>query len=326
MKSPLIFVPSRYTEAEWHLPPILYAGYVGWKLIRRGRVIRESPMQPNLVVNAGLNALGAGSAFAAGMFAQAGTGSNAPANTDTALQAAAGTKVSQGTVTSGYEPVGGAGGAQDYCWRRIIFTFLEANANGNLTEFGAFDGSGGPMWARQLFKDVGGTPTTIIKTSVDQLQVTYEYRSYPPLADVNLVAFAISGDAITSDITVRACGVNSNWNSTIFTGPQTGGANAWEDNSLVARTATKPFAGGFANNIAASSTAFSTYISGNFFVDETSKWDPPVANWPTGIGSFGLYGYTSTIFAYQAALVTKIPKTAVKRTTLIFRRSWNRWP
>lgn len=325
MKHPLIWVPRHDPEMEFHLPPVRGTGFMSWKQIRRGKVMRESPMQPNLVTNSGLNALGNGSQFASGMFGQCGTGSNAPAVGDTALQAAAGTKVSQGTITTGYEPVGGAGGAQDYHWRRVIFTFLEANANGNLTEFGTFDGSGGPMWARQLFKDVGGTPTTIIKTNVDQLQVTYEYRVYPPLADAVLPAFAISGDAITSDITIRP--QVPYWSSAIFNGVYTGSGLAWEDNSLVARTSTKPYTGTFANNAGPSSDTYSTYVNGNFFVDETLKWDPPVANWATGIGSFGLYGYGGTgIFLYVAALVTKIPKTSVKRTTLICRRSWSRWP
>lgn len=325
MKSPLIFVPSRSPEYEFHLPPVLGTGYMSWKLLRGGKVIRSSPLQPNLLVNTGLDRL-VTSSFASGMYAACGTGSNAPLATDAALQAQVGTRVFQSSPATGYVAIGGAI-VQDYQWRTLIFTFLEANANGNLTEFGTFDGAAGPMFSRQLFKDIGGVPTTIIKTNQDQLQVTYEYRAYPPLVDVNLPAFAISGDAITSDITIRPMGVSTTWANAIFEGVVKAFATAWEDNSLVARTSVKPqgVSGTFHDQLS-TSNVFSTYVNGNFFIDETIKWEPGFANWATGIGGFGLYGYGGALFLYQAALTTKIPKTSVKRTTVIIRRQWGRFP
>lgn len=320
MRHPLIYIPTPGSEMEFHLPSIRFAGYVGWKLIRHGKVIRESPMQPNLLTNAGFNYLGAGNGYASGMYAGVGTGSTAPAATDIALVAeVATTRPFQGTTSSGYVAIGGAV-TQDYHWRRIIFTFLETQGNGNLTEFGTFSG---PMLARQLLKDVGGIPTTIIKTSADQLQVTYEYRCYPPLNDTVLNAFAISGDAITSNITIRAQNASSTWFNPLADSPSAfGGGSVHEDSTLTVRTSSSAST----PNASASSQVFSVYTNGNFYIDETIKYEPGVANFPTGIGLLKLYVYSGGNSLYQASLATKIPKTSVKRTTIVIRRSWARFP
>jgi hypothetical protein len=322
MRHPLIYIPTPGVEMEYHLPPVKLAGYVGWKLIRGGKVIRESPMQKNMLLNDGFDGLGAGSGYASGMSGAVGTGSNAPLATDLALQAevVAGGRRFQGATSTGYIAIGGAV-TQDYWWRKIIFTFLETQANGNLTEFGTF--AGGRMLARQLFKDVGGTPTTIIKTNVDQLEVTYEYRCYPPIVDQVLVAFAITGDAITSDITIRPQAVSSSrWLQPLIDAPNAfGSSGAHEDSTIAARTsesASAPSSG-------PSSNTFSAYVNGNFWQDETIKFEPGVANWGTGIGLLKLYGYSGGSL-YQASLATKIPKTNVKRTTVVIRRSWARFP
>jgi hypothetical protein len=323
MRHPLIYIPTLGTEMEYHLPPVRMAGYVGWKLIRAGKVIRESPMQKNLLTNMGFDALGAGDSYASGMAAAVGTGSNAPAATDTTLQSevVTGGRRAQGSTSSGYVPIGGAV-TQDYHWRKILFTFLETQANGNLTEFGTFKNGGGTMYARQLFKDVGGTPTTIIKTNVDQLEVTYEYRCYPPIVDVVLAAFAISGDAITSNITIRPQMAGSSWFGPLADAPNSsGGSTVYEDSTIAARTsqsAASPSSG-------SSSSVFSSYVNGNFYQDETIKFEPGVANFTTGLGLFKLFSYSAG-YLYQASLATKIPKTNVKRTTIVIRRSWARFP
>lgn len=322
MRHPLIYIPTPGVEMEYHLPPVRVAGYVGWKLIRGGKVIRESPLQKNMLLNDGFNGLGTNStSYASGMSAAVGTGSNAPAATDTGLQAevVTGGRRFQGATSSGYVAIGGAV-TQDYHWRKVIFTFIETQGNGNLTEFGTFNG--GFMLARQLFKDVGGTPTTIIKTNVDQLEITYEYRCYPPIVDVVLPAFAISGDAITSDITIRTQSASSIWIMPLVDSPVAfGGAGAHEDSTLAARTS----ASASSPNAGSSSSAFAAYTNGNFYRDETIKFEPAVANFTTGIGLLKLYAYNGGSL-YQASFATKIPKTNVKRTTIVIRRSWARFP
>ena len=322
MRHPLIYIPTPGVEMEFHLPPVGLAGYVGWKLIRGGRVIRESPLHKNMLVNSSFDYLGNGNGYASGMYAAVGTGSNAPLATDIALQAevVTGGRRFQGATSTGYVAIGGAI-TQDYWWRRIIFTFLETQANGNLTEFGIF--SGGYMLSRQLLKDVGGTPTTIIKTNVDQLEITYEYRCYPPIVDQVLAAFAISGDAITSNITIRPQSAStSRWLQPLIDPPTTfSSSGAHEDSTIAARTsesASTP-------NSGASSSTFSAYVNGNFWIDETNKYEPAVANFASGIGLLKLYGYNGGCL-YQASLATKIPKTSVKRTTIVLRRSWARFP
>lgn len=320
MRSPLIFVPRKESIAEFHMPPMRLAGYVGWRLIRDGRVIRESPLQKNLLTNAGFDYLGNGDTYGGGMFAASGTGSNAPAAGDTGLQAevTAGGRRFQGSTSSGYVPIAGMV-TQDYQWRRIVFTFTETQANGNLTEFGTFS-SGGTLLARQLYKDVGGTPTTIVKTNIDQLEITYEYRSFPPISDATLTAFAISGDSITSDITIRPANTSSVWLSPIVDSPLQGGARAYESSTLTART-TAPSG----TNEANSGGSFAAYTNGHYYIDETITWEPANAVFTTGIGLIQLYKYSSN-YLYQASFATQIPKTNVKRLTVVIRRSWARFP
>lgn len=322
MRHPLIFIPKRATEIDVYMRPIGLAGYVSWRLLRKGKIVRESPRQSNMLVDSGLDALGADHSFASGMYAQCGTGSTVPTSTDTALQSAEGTKVFQGTVTDGFQAIVVAGD-QDYAWRKIIFTFGESNANGNLTEFGTFQGSSGAMFSRQLFKDVGGTPTTIIKTDEDQLEVTYEYRAFPTLDDVTS-SINVSGDNQDIDVTIRAYNVDSSSLFMLKEAPVpdniTGKALAYEDNTLMARDASKTGSG-----TNSSTPTYAAYIDGTFYIDETLKWEPSVANFATGIGYFLLYVMKGTNPLYQASLSAQILKTNVKRLTLNVRRSWGRY-
>lgn len=327
-RGPHIWIRDPWPEAELFLPAVKYEGFVSWKLVRRGRVIRESGPQKNLIVNKGLdllftNNLGNSTAAACG------TGSTAPAITDIDIVAQVGTAVNRASWVGAYTAIGG-GVTEDFWEQTTTFTFLEANANGNLTEFGVWYDtfqSSSQFFARQLFKDSGGTPTTVVKTTSDQLIVTYTIRSFPPVSDSTQLGFAISGDATTTDITLRVEGANDSdrWGKMPLVvglgGSGDHNARAVEDSALVARTSTKSGAVGFA-----SSHTLSTYVGGDFFRDNTTIWQPATGNYASGIGFFELGNSDGGInhCLFQASLTTKVAKTNIKRCTIAFRYSIDR--
>jgi hypothetical protein len=307
-------------------------GMEGWfkvellrKLPNGGEIIvRELPWQKNIITDVGLNevAVGAAQLSVAGNplhYIAVGTGSTTPASTDTALVAETGVRtLNNGSIADSF--LWGASNA--YYEMTRVRLFVEAESNGNLTEFGFFGtATAGKLFSRQLFKDSGGTPTTIVKTSSDQLRITYKFRVYPPTVDTtgNIV---ISGTNYTW--TGRACGVGTfGWQnllnavgdfdgSSIFAGPAF--SSAFETQTLGARTD-----GGPAGTPTSPSTQVVTpYVNGNFFLDITEKWEPGTANYATGIGS--------TVFGnfFQTSWSPKFSKDNTKRLTLVTRISWAR--
>ncbi len=150
--------------------------------------IKEHYEFPNLITDLGLDeiAQGASNLF---NFLGVGTSAVAPDVSDTAL----GGEIIRINTTGGHDglatddgPITGSDGPLDtlYWFKRFVRLFEEDEANGNLAELGWFqDSSGGVMTVRSLFKDDGGTPIVITKTSAEQLRVIYELRSFPPVGE-----------------------------------------------------------------------------------------------------------------------------------------------
>lgn len=316
MKSPLIYIP-RSVEGQIDSPKTGVQGLVGWELVRDGKVIKSSNgLQPNLITNNGLDLLSTLSYDGAIGSMNLGTGSTAPAVTDTALVAEVGTARRTATSRAGQVYVAGP---PDYWYRRAVFTFVEAYANGNLTEVGLFGGA--VMFARQLLKDGAGVPTTVTKTSLDQLIITYEYRWYMPTVD-DVVSLTFSG--VTYSVTTRSHAVSNYDNGEIVQlGPTSLVYNSQvlETDVLVART------GAHALGTTSTSEAGAAYSNGNYYKEYQSIFDPAVGNFATGIGMFVHHMVTYTVGGlFQSQFVPKIAKTNVKRLTLFVRRVWGRYP
>lgn len=312
----------RYLDGEGPNAQSAVAGYVKWELRRNGQVIKDSGgFHKNLIVNSGMNAIAATNMDTNMSSAAVGVSATAPAVTDTALGSQLGTAVTRDSFpASAY-----VAGPPDYWYRQSLYKFLEPNANGNLTEFGVFNGV--TMFARQLLKDGTGSPTVITKTSSDQLWITYEFRIYPPTADVASVV-TISG--INYDVTTRAFQVDkpSAWGNYISLG-ETGAlvVGTKESNVLLAR------AGVFSDYPANDGATVTNvaYAAGSFFRERQIVWDVGQANYATGIGSmaqlYGISTVTATVQMFQHAFpTTKIPKTNTKKLTLFARHSWARYP
>lgn len=319
---------GRTTEIEVPTPEYKWMGIFDVKLIdAKTKHIKRHLRFRNLITNAALDYMG-GTGLISDMqnWAGVGTGATAPAATDTTLQTPIGSRIGTGGASFVSGP------AFAYWYSRRTFTFLESNANGNLTEIGLFNASSaGVMFTRQLFKDGTGTPTAITKTAADQLQITYEVRLYSPTVDVTGVV-SISG--VNYNYTVRAANIGDGptWGyggGGGGTGPLLGffagdmsGIIAYETDVL-GSTSGQP--GGTGNS--QSSMSISGYVAASYQRDGQHLWEPGNANFATGIGSM-LFGGASNSFqpAFQVSYSPKIPKTSVKRLTFNSRVSWGRYP
>lgn len=310
--------------------------FEGWVTVQLGRnldgkkgppiILRELRFK-NLIVDAGLDQLGGTSNLnAMPTYVGVGTGTAAPTSADVALGTPLGSRTNS---NGGFADVTGFGASNLYAYIQRVRLFLEAEVNGNLTEVGFFKNSiGAPMWMRQLFKDSGGTPTTIVKTSSDQLKITYELRAYPPSADVSST---ITISSVLYSYTHRAANIGlSQWG---FAGAQClfalfGATNwgnnsgmAWETNTL---GATSSIPAG--TSTVSDTTTPSTYVNGDFFRDMTHKWEPASANYATGIGATGIAiganGANGANANFQTSWSPKFNKDNTKRLTLITRISW----
>ncbi len=314
-----IFIPR---TRELIAPPqrLGFAGYITAELIdARTKKVKRRVSFKNLITNAGMNGIVtvgvASDNPALSKFCGVGTGTTAPANTDTTLVA----EISTRATTAGNAVAAYVAGPPDYYSFTQTYTFTETQANGNLTEVGFFSASSaGTMWARQLFKDDVGTVTTITKTSSDQLKITYEIRIYPPTTDVVASAQDISGTSYT--VTSRAIQVSSAvWNNAINSlDTFNAGATpiASYSGALPARTGGVP-TGHLTDSSAGTATAYTT---DSFVRNRTHIWEP--ANGGASITSVVLDNFNSAMFAIGFNPV--VPKTTSKRFTLNTQFSWVR--
>jgi len=290
---------------------------------KTGRVKWKSKF-PNLITNAGKDLIGVGAlnniVFNSTSWCAVGLGSTAPANTDTTLVSETSTRTNDngGFATSADAYTAGP---PDYHERSRVYLFSTAQANGNLTEIGIFDAStGGNMWMRQLLKDGGGTPTTIVKTSAEQLRITYYLRVQPLQSDVSITR-VISG--VSYDIVIRATQADNanNWGLAPLnfgTWPTTQ-AFAYETQTLGARTS---FPAGTASQC--NSTSAAAYSNGNYYRDVTWIWGAGVGNFTLGIGAISCLCMNNGATLFQMNFTPRIAKDNVKELTLVTRFSWDR--
>lgn len=160
----------------------------------------------NLITDQGLNRMGANDSFIA--YCQVGSGNTPPANTDTGLEAfVAGVQYNTGAGSSFTRSAQAT--PPYYAWDRLKYRFAAGVAEGNLSEVGVgWASSGSTLFSRALIVDSGGNPITITVLSDEVLDVTYEFRVYPPTTDVT-GTITISGDDY--DYTLRAGNVTTHY-------------------------------------------------------------------------------------------------------------------
>jgi hypothetical protein len=324
---PRIWIPEapyinlkRYVEVDRLDHGVGIEGWFTVELVhaRTGLVKRRLRFR-NLITNAGLNALGSGTAISDLIqYLAVGTGSNTPSFTDTALQA----EIARTNSNGGFADVDTANGSGDTLvyWSRVqTRVFTESQANGNLAELGFFNqATGGTLWNRQLFLDELGNPTVITKTNEDQLRVQYEYRIYPPMAD-NVQNIVING--VDTSVTSRPAQVASSasWGSTgaLNSLGVLGATFSW-----VSETATLLGRNGTTQGTLVGSTAYQAYTPGTFYREAKTTFGPSQANFATGVQyhAISLLGSCQ----YQMVFSPKIQKTNTQRLEIMHRITFNR--
>lgn len=315
----------RQSSPQVKTPQIGFSGYFRVDLISaESGIIKKSHEFKNLITDAALNDTGK-SLFAKTRYCAVGTGSTTPTVGDTALVSEVSRIERTSVLFSNAEQVG-----TDWRYRyEMTFEFTEAQANGNLTEVGMFDASvGGGMWSRSLFTDAQGNPTTITKTDQDRLRITYGVIVNIPNTAVDSVV-TINGTNYTFSTRAGAPNSYTDVASTFLFGSLgTYNYSAFEVQGLPAMDQLQ---GGTSSNASGVSVATT---ANPFERDITMRFDPAVANFVGGVGSFGFptYHRSSTSGSrfysvppyFYSSVNPKIPKGDLERLTVTFRVSWGR--
>lgn len=280
---------------------------------------------PNLILNQGLERIGV--ATGAGVqpnilsAAHVGSGSTAPAATDTALQTPVAATTNVQSTTSTY-----VAGPPAYTNGVVTYRFATGTAAGNLSEVGVGWGTGtSNLFSRSLIKDGSGNPTTITVLSSEALDLSYEFRLYPP-GDVT-GSITISGTSYSYTIRPQQISNTTWWAAFAWTtyGPYPGtntGSFTWAYDGGIGSSTSTPSG----NSFSSSSISFTiaAYSSNSYKLGATLTFGLNDANFTGGIKSISAPFYGSS--TWQMEFTPKIDKTPTKVLTLNFEVSWARRP
>jgi hypothetical protein len=273
------------------------------------------PVKPfhNLITNGGLNRMGTNGDYLT--YIRVGSGSTAPANTDTAL-------VSQiAWAITGVESLSGTQSSEPYyTWRRVTKRFAEGEATGNIAEVGiGWTASSGGLFSRALVLDPDGDPITISVGADQFLDVTYELRYYPKTTDDTGSVVMTGSIGGTYDWIFRAANVTSN-----------SGTNGWQISSPGTSMSTTSTRSALTGNIGAITSSPSgtvaivtltpqSYSTDSFALTFVAAAGLDVANFD--IRSFLL---KMGIGTYQIQFDPVIPKTNTRTLSISFTIAWGR--
>ena len=266
---------------------------------------------PNLITNGGLERLAEHEFDDISAYCQVGTGSTAPAFTDTTL-------ISYLANTKSVSDVDSVNLITLYQQKIRTYSFGEGVAAGNLAEVGVGWATSGSLFSRALILDSEGDPTTITVLSDEYLTVIYSYRIYGILADTT-GSVTFTGDiGGTYGYTIRhgryrigyyEFGLNRamNWNAinqfcTVFDGT-IGAIN--EDPS---------------GNASGSTNTVAAYTPSSLLIATTVSLTPAQGNFDDSIKScrFPLNCF------WQVEFDPVIPKTDQDSLSLTFELTWGR--
>lgn len=316
-------------------PTAQLAGRYKLEVRRHGVLIHETDWFDNLITDAGLEAMVGNEA--PGRFCMVGTGSTAPANTNTVLEAQIAVKDgftggSTGVVTS----------SPRYGWQRLNYAFAQGAVVGNVAEVGV-GWTSTAVFSRSLVSPV------IPLLAIDQLTVVYELRMYLPTTNTTgtvtlggtsydytirpmhaasaTSAFAGYGWApvamsysVTSGKTWTSSGLDQA--ATAYTGTAAVQTNV----EAVLFTANADGTGATAGQAGTSGpTTFSSaaYTPASKEVRFTFEWG--ISNGNAG-GGISAIKYHALFGTYGCVFSAPIPKDNTKVLSLTFKQSWARRP
>jgi hypothetical protein len=249
-----------------------------------------------------------------------GTGSTAPANTDTALA-----NYLAGTNRSYSYSASYAGSPTFHTEATHSWQFDQGAAAGNLSEIGVGWASSGSLFSRALIVDGSGNPTTITVAAIEFLSVTYKLRMYPPTTDVT---GNITLDGSSYAYTIRPANAGgADWagHGNVGYASAQGSANAVAYTGDIGAMTGSP--SGTTATISGSPTA-AAYSSSSYKRTLTCSASISQLNLSGGIRSLR-FSLQSTLYSqmyWQCQFDPKIPKDNTKTLSLTFDVSWARKP
>lgn len=301
-----IIVPGRFADgSEINVNAGSMRGH--FMLSKRNRYGQNIPGQVafgNLITNYGLDCVGNRTSCG---YCRVGTGTNAPAYTDTTLGA-------QVAYTSSVSANTAAGSTLDaYSTSTFTFTFTLGAINANLTEVGlGSNSSGSTLSCRAAIVDSNGDTTTFPVASDEQLVVTYirGWRGFQSDIETTQTISGTSYDVVIRWLLNRAPG---SYDYAHY--PFGRDNNQYASTSL---TALPSYGTSYSGTVASSET-LGTYTSGSYSLLRTSTWAAGTAT-GTIYCVFIPYLGGHAVAYYQAGLV----KSSAMILTLPFTISWGR--
>lgn len=273
---------------------------------------------PNLIVDNGLDLFAETPTQAFGIrhmftWCGVGTGTTAPAVTDSALE----TQIADVAYYNGDRMATStfveAAGAVPAYWRAVAtYRFTTGVAEGNLSEI-AIGHAAANIFSRALITDSGGTPVTITVLADEVLDVTYELRSYINKTD-QAIAFDISGVSHTG--TLRSYNIDSAPSMKRALDPTT---ILYAYEAGLPATLYLTTSGSYGEGVMSASS----YTTGNYYQDFSAFYDLTVANFASYINSFVYNQQFFCSFAFSVS--PAIQKVDYKKLTMNFRLSWARY-
>ncbi len=282
----------------------------------------DTGWMPNLITNFGMDSLASDGGNAKSGYLSVGTGSAAPSNVDTALQAfVASTTPYAGTDTA-------SDATSPYTVHMTVqYNFAQGAVVGNIAELGLGGVSGGTsLFSRCLIVDRTGVATTLSVTAIDQLTVYYRLNvTYVVTDSSGSVTLAGTSYAYTAR---AAYATNVGGKSSILQTLGIPSSSSGYISTLMAAydsaSALGPLTGGPTGIVVSTSTTQSqaAYSAGSYYRDVTITVGASTGNPAGGIGA--LVFFTGSNFAWQYQFTPAIPKDNTKTLALTFRVSWAR--
>ncbi len=297
-----------------------------------GTVTKDTGWFDNLITNAGLDQIGAYSAWntstaSIGQIAYVGTGNTPPAVTDTTLTAylASSNYLNAGFPSTGsvYVP---AGANPAYIYWNFTYTFPAGTATGTLAEVGV--GELGPLstdkllFSHALIVDGSGSPTTITVRSNEQLNVSYQLQL---IINSTLQTGTIVFNGITYNLSWLPANVNFGFNTPQTLSDLGAISSNWPDfsvyNGVIQGITLTPTGTQTGNQ---SNPSLSTYVAGDYSI--TATWSGGINDWNLTGGITAILVTSNLGFPYQIGISPAIPKTNFYSMTFTCTFSWNRYP
>jgi len=251
---------------------------------------RESEWSENIITDAALNSIAAGSSVDSDGSIQIGTGTTPAVGADTSLGAAGPNVAVDSSVVETSYPT-----TPYLSTRTYTCTFAEGAATGTWTEIGKWTGTSasGTLVSRSLFRDEFGDPTSITVLSGELLRITYKVSREAPSTDTTETVGGYS-------LTIRPAQVDA--------------TTSWSPLRGLPGTAAITYATGIVgvtssptgSNNSAGTVTRETYVADSFESSVYCKWGINRGN--EAVESV-LIGSGSSSCLFQIGLSPAIPKT-----------------